>query len=269
MVLFPHCKINIGLQILNRRSDGYHNIATLFYPIPLHDALEVITSEELSFQYWGLPIPSNQEKDNLCLQAYHLLKQDFPSLPPVNIYLQKTIPTGAGLGGGSSNAAFMLRLLNKKYHLGLNTKELMSYASILGSDCGFFIQDKPCFAKGCGNELTPAPIDLSHYHFVLICPRLHIDTAWAYSRIWPKTPENPLEVLLKTPVSQWRDVVKNDFEEAVFEAHPHLAVIKKNLYEKGALYASLTGSGAAVYGIFIDKIKKEQLKFDKAKTFLF
>lgn len=270
MVVFPRCKINIGLQVLNRREDGYHNLATLFYPLPLHDALEVITSQQLSFQQWGLPIPGHPDDDNLCLKAYHLLKHDFPQLPSIDIYLQKTIPIGAGLGGGSSDAAFMLRLLNKKYQLGLNTEKLISYASRLGSDCSFFLQNDPCFATGRGNELQPFPqVDLNHYHIALICPFIHVNTGWAYSRILPHTHESSLRELLLAPVATWKDTVWNDFEKPVFEAHPQLAVIKKMLYEKGALYVSLSGSGATIYGIFIDKPNEKQLNFSQAKTFLF
>lgn len=270
MILFPHCKINIGLQVLNRREDGYHNIATLFYPLPLYDALEIITSQQLSFQQWGLPIPCDPGDDNLCLKAYRLLKHDFPQLPSIDIYLQKAIPVGAGLGGGSSDATFMLRLLNEKYQLGLSMENLISYASLLGSDCSFFLQDKPCFATGRGNELQPFPqIDLSGYHIALICPFIHINTGWAYSRVLPHTHESSLTELLTAPVAHWKDTVWNDFEEPVFEAHPQLAVIKKVLYEKGALYASLSGSGAAVYGIFVDKPDQKQLNFKQAKTLYF
>jgi len=270
MIIFPPCKINIGLQVISRRDDGYHNIATSFYPLPLTDALEIITSAELSFHVSGNAIPGNT-KDNLCLKAYHLLKKDYPRLPPVDIYLHKVIPIGAGLGGGSSDAAYMLRLLNTKHRLAITWEKLQKYASMLGSDCAFFLQDRPCCATGRGDQLYPfSGEDLSHYHFMLVCPDIHINTAEAYKGIIPAMPSVPLPDLLRRPIDTWKDTLVNDFEKPVFEAYPALAEIKETLYRHGALYASLSGSGAAVYGIFPKEHKRQdKLHFGNAAVFFF
>lgn len=271
MIIFPHCKINIGLQILQKRSDGFHDIATVFYPIPFTDVLEVISAEDTSFHATGNPIPG-EKKDNLCLKAYHLLKKDFPHrLPPVSIHLHKIIPAGAGLGGGSSDAAFMLRVLNEKYHLKLTQVQLLHYANQLGSDCAFFLQDKPCYATGRGNELFPlTKEDLRQYHFVLVCPDIHINTAWAYSKVIPHIPHRSVLDLVREPLETWEETVANDFERPVFETYPSLKKIKETLYKEGAVYASLSGSGATVYGIFRKEvIKQKAFSFENARVFYF
>jgi 4-diphosphocytidyl-2-C-methyl-D-erythritol kinase len=270
MIKFPPCKINIGLQILRKRQDGYHDIATVFYPLPLTDVLEVISAKETSLHITGNPVPG-EEKDNLCLKAYHLLKKDFHRLPAVSIYLHKVIPTGAGLGGGSSDAAYMLRILNKKYNLQIPPARLLHYADQLGSDCAFFLQDKPCYATGRGNELFPlTKEDLSGYHFVLVCPDIHINTAWAYGKVIPHIPHRSVLDLVRERIETWEETIVNDFEHPVFETYPSLKKIKETLYKQGALYASLSGSGAAVYGIFPEKgIKQKALSFESARTFYF
>lgn len=270
MITFPHCKINIGLQILQKRPDGFHDIATVFYPVPLKDVLEVVSSEETSFHVTGSSIPGD-EKDNLCLKAYHLLKKDFHKLPPAGIYLHKVIPIGAGLGGGSSDAAFTLKILNEKYNLKLSPGQLLKYANQLGSDCAFFLQDKPCYATGKGNELYPlTQEDLGQYHFVLVCPDIHINTAWAYSKVIPGIPHRSVLDLVREPLDTWDGTVINDFEHPVFETYPQLKRIKERLYKEGALYASLSGSGATVYGIFRKEAAKQKaLSFENARIFYF
>lgn len=249
MVLFPHCKINLGLTILRRREDGYHDLETVFYPLPVKDVLEIIPSERLSLSSSGLPIPGELEA-NLCIKAFHLLQKDFPHLPPVGIYLHKNIPMGAGLGGGSADGAFMLRLLNKCFHLNLSQKDLLVYAARLGSDCPFFILEGPCLGEGRGELLQPLELDLSGYSFVLVNPGVHIGTAWAFSQITPGSSGKPVKAIIRQPLESWRGELVNDFEEPVFRQHPLLRSIKEQLYDQGALYASLTGSGSSIFGIF-------------------
>ncbi|MFM6954840.1 MAG: 4-(cytidine 5'-diphospho)-2-C-methyl-D-erythritol kinase [Sphingobacteriaceae bacterium] len=248
MICFPSAKINIGLQVVSRRADGYHNLESVFYPIGLKEALEVVESDELSFTSSGLSIPGDVDS-NLCLKAYRLLAVDF-SLPPVHIHLHKHIPIGAGLGGGSADAAFFLHLMNDKFALGLSVEQLETYAVALGADCPFFIQNKPAFASGIGNQLRPISVDLSTYFLVLITPNVHISTAEAYRGVKPAMPTFSLLESIQKPVSEWKKFIVNDFEKHLFEAYPQLRALKSSLYEAGALYASMTGSGSSVYGIF-------------------
>ncbi|MCW3465462.1 4-(cytidine 5'-diphospho)-2-C-methyl-D-erythritol kinase [Chitinophaga nivalis] len=249
MIVFPNCKINLGLYITARRADGFHDLETVFYPLPVQDALEVITPGTLQFTSSGIPIPGDQDS-NLCLRAFHLLQQDFPALQPVNIHLHKHIPIGAGLGGGSADAAFMLRLLDHKFQLGLSEEQLTAYAAHLGSDCPFFIPNKPCFATGRGEILEPIALDLSGYSFQLIYPAIHVNTGWAFKQLTPRVPAHSLREMIQLPVSDWKEVISNDFEGPVFQAHPVLATIKAQLYAAGARYAAMSGSGSAVVGIF-------------------
>jgi 4-diphosphocytidyl-2-C-methyl-D-erythritol kinase len=248
MVVFPHCKINLGLQIVSKRSDGYHNIETCFYPVPWTDILEIIKSETFAFSSSGISIPG-MEDDNLCIKAYQLLQNDF-GLSPVHIHLHKVIPTGAGLGGGSSDAAFTLRALNSIFNLKLSLHQLREYASRLGSDCSFFIEDKPMLGTGRGEELSPASVNLKGLFLVLVKPEIHISTAEAYAGIKPQQPSVSLQEILLAPVTDWRNILVNDFEQSVFEKHPTISSIKDGMYRQGALYASMSGSGAAVFGIF-------------------
>lgn len=251
MIFFPNAKLNLGLRVLRKRDDNYHDLETIFYPIAIRDALEILPSKELKLTTTGLKIDGDMES-NLCIKAYHLLKKLHPQLPPVEIHLHKTIPLGAGLGGGSSNAAFTLRLLNEMFELGLSTEELILAALKLGSDCPFFIINEPCVARGRGEELRKIELDLSNYHFVIVNPGIHIDTGWAYSQVQVKPMKETFnldEVVQKSP-AQWKDFLRNDFEEIVATAQPIIAEIKHILYEKGAVYASMTGSGSTVYGLF-------------------
>ncbi len=249
MIAFPNCKINLGLNIVSRREDGYHDIETVFYPLPLQDVLEIISSDKLEFSSSGRSIPGDPE-ENLCIKAWHSLKQDFPRLPPVKIHLHKNIPIGAGLGGGSADAAQTLVLLNEKFGLGILAEQLALYALQLGSDCAFFIYNRPCIATGRGERLEPLPLDLGAYSFLLVAPPVHIDTRWAYSLIEPGLPALPLKDILRLPMEQWKGRMKNDFEEGVLESYPLIKTVKEQLYAKGALYAAMSGSGSAVFGIF-------------------
>jgi 4-diphosphocytidyl-2-C-methyl-D-erythritol kinase len=253
MLVFPNCKINLGLQILDKREDGFHNLETVFYPVPLKDALELIPNadKEIEFEFTatGLALDGKTE-DNLCFKAYHLLKKDFPQLPPVKVHLHKAIPMGAGLGGGSADAAIMLKLLNEKFHLNIPANQLINYALQLGSDCPFFIINKPCFATGRGEALEEIKVDLSAYKIVLINPGIHVNTGWAFSNITPALPQKSIQAIVQQPVETWKTQLKNDFEVPVFITHPQVKAIKDNLYQLGAIYAAISGSGSTVFGIF-------------------
>ena len=261
MVLFPNCKINLGLNIVNKRSDGYHNIETVFLPIQLKDALEVIEKEEFEFSSTGLSIEGEIEK-NLCVKGYHLLKKDFPYLSNVQMHLHKAIPMGAGLGGGSSDGAFTLKLLNKKFELNLSEKQLIDYSLKLGSDCPFFIVNKPCFATSRGEILEPIALDLSTYKIVIVHPDIHVSTAWAFSNINPQGPVKSIQQIIQQPILTWKNELSNDFETPVFKKYPEIKKIKDELYDSGAIYAAMSGSGSAVYGIF-RKEKAISLSFPK------
>ncbi|MCO5948713.1 4-(cytidine 5'-diphospho)-2-C-methyl-D-erythritol kinase [Mucilaginibacter flavidus] len=248
MLIFPNAKINIGLNILNRRDDGYHNLETIFYPVNIKDALEIVVADELSFESSGLEIPGRVE-DNLCIKGYHLLKKDF-YLPPVKIHLHKHIPIGAGLGGGSADAAFFIRLINQNFNLGMTDEQMIGYARKLGADCAFFIKNKPVFAFEIGDEFEPVRLDLSKYQVVLVMPPVHVSTAEAYRGVKPAPVKDSLMDLIYEPIADWKKYIKNDFEASVFKNHPEIRGVKAALYEAGALYASMSGSGASVFGIF-------------------
>ncbi|WP_291401813.1 4-(cytidine 5'-diphospho)-2-C-methyl-D-erythritol kinase [Daejeonella sp.] len=260
MITFPNAKINIGLNILSKREDGYHNLETIFYPIGLRDALEVVESDSLAFSSSGIEIPGN-EMDNLCVKAYHLLANDY-KLPPVHIHLHKHIPIGAGLGGGSSDASFFIKLMNDKFELGLDFSKMENYASQLGSDCAFFIQNKPSIAFAKGDQLQNIALDLSKYFFVLIMPPVHVSTAAAYRGVIPQPVSNSLVELINSPIEDWKTCIKNDFETSVFDQYPIVAEIKSKLYQSGALFASMSGSGSSVFGIFKEKLQLSDLEID-------
>ena len=252
MVVFPNCKINIGLNVIHRRTDGFHDIETVFYPVPWTDILEIIASETDEFIFEGIKIDCRLE-DNLCYKAFRLLKNDF-NLPAIKLFLYKNIPQGAGLGGGSSDAAFVLTTLNKLFSLHLTEDQLMEYASKLGSDCAFFIRNQAAFATGKGEILSPVQPDLKDHYLLIVKPPVHVSTVDAFKLIVPVVPENSLRETIQLPVSEWRSSVKNDFEQPVFSLHPELKTIKEKLYDLGAVYASMSGSGSAVYGLFDRKI---------------
>lgn len=250
MLIFPNAKINIGLNIINRRDDGYHNLETVFYPVNIKDALEIVVADELSFESSGLEIPG-RVADNLCIKGYHLLKKDF-DLPPVKIHLHKHIPIGAGLGGGSADAAFFIRLVDQNFNLGMSDEQMINYARQLGADCAFFIKNKPVFAFEKGDEFEPVRLDLSKYKIVLVMPPVHISTAEAYRGVTPAPVKESLMDLIYEPVADWKKFIKNDFETSLFKNHPEIRGVKAALYEAGAIYASMSGSGASVFGIFED-----------------
>lgn len=257
MVSFPHCKINLGLRILRKREDGYHDLESVFYPLPVEDVLEIVGSREsgvgsmepLIFNQSGLEIAGNPE-DNLCTKAYYLLKKEFPLLPSIQMHLHKNIPMGAGLGGGSADGAFVLKLLNEMFNLNLTTEQLITYSLQLGSDCPFFIIDKPCWATGRGEILEPLQLDLSACSFMIVSPGIHISTSWAFSMI--KTSDSSLSIkeIIQKPVISWKEELVNDFEAPVFNKHPELKIIKETLYKNGAIYSSMTGSGSSVFALF-------------------
>ncbi|WP_395625381.1 4-(cytidine 5'-diphospho)-2-C-methyl-D-erythritol kinase [Daejeonella sp.] len=260
MIMFPNAKINIGLNVLSKREDGYHDLETIFYPIGLKDALEVVESEHLMFTSSGLDIPGDP-MNNLCLKAYHLLSKNH-KLPPVHIHLHKHIPIGAGLGGGSSDASFFIKLMNDKFELGLEISKMEGYASQLGSDCAFFVQNKPAIAFGKGDELQNIEIDLSGFYMVLVMPHVQVSTAEAYRGVIPRATSNPLVDLIKLPIEEWKIFIKNDFEVSVFDQYPIIGDIKSKLYQSGALYASMSGSGSSVFGIFKEKIQLPEMEKD-------
>ena len=248
MILFPNAKLNIGLNIVSRRSDGFRNLLSCFYPVQWCDALEILPTEEARFTLSGISVPGNTDT-NLCLKAYELLKADF-SLPPVFMHLHKNIPIGAGLGGGSADAAFALKLLNELFELKLTAEQLQHYARRLGSDCAFFIRNQPVFATDRGDVFQEIALDFTGYGCTVVYPNIHITTAEAYNQVVPQEPAQPLLTALQQDMSTWKETVKNDFELALFPRYPVLSEIKDQLYQTGALYAAMTGSGSAVFGIF-------------------
>jgi 4-diphosphocytidyl-2-C-methyl-D-erythritol kinase len=250
MIRFPNAKINIGLSVVEKRPDGYHNIETVFYPLAVEDALEIVPSPD---NHTELHLSSNQNfshsQDNLVIKAYQLLSQHF-QLPPLHFYLHKVIPSEAGLGGGSSDAACTLKMLDEMFKLALSKRQLHDFAEKLGADCPFFIENTPVFATGKGNVFQNIELDLSPYKMLLIKPSCSVSTQEAYNNIVPKKANCLLSEAVKQPVSEWKNLIFNDFEPFAFKKHPEIQHIKETLYEKGALYASMSGSGSAVYGIF-------------------
>ena len=264
MITFPNAKINLGLNIIEKRPDGYHNLETIFYPINLQDALEVTRRENNDKEYTlhisGAPLEGEPE-DNLVVKAYKLLKKDYPGLLPVDIHMYKHIPAGAGLGGGSSDAACMIKLLNDKFSLGLSTERMEEYAVKLGADCAFFIRNKPVFATGIGNLFEPVELSLKGYHIILIKPDIFVSTRNAFAEIKPVRPAVSLKEIVKQPMETWKNSMKNDFEDSVFKKFPEIAAIKDELYDLGAVYAAMSGSGSSVYGIFKAPIENVEDKF--------
>lgn len=253
MIVFPNSKINLGLSILDKRADNFHEIETIFYPISLCDALEIIINPEnqaIKFYSYGLEIPGDP-KSNFCLKAYDLLKAEY-ALPGLKIGLIKKIPIGAGLGGGSSDAVFLLKSLNNQFNFKIEDSTISSLASKIGSDCNFFVYNKPALGRGRGDLLEPLNLDLSNYYIKLIHPGIHIGTAEAYSMVAPLKNRSSLLEIIKLPVPDWKGNLVNDFEKPIFKKYPEIEKIKEELYQKGALYSSMSGSGSSVYGIFIE-----------------
>lgn len=250
MITFPNAKINIGLYVTSRRPDGYHNLETLFYPIDLCDILEIVPSQrsETTLSITGITVDGDAEQ-NLVMRAYRLLQSQF-ALPAVDIHLHKVIPFGAGLGGGSADAAYTLRMLRDMFHLPLDDKQLATLAAKLGADCPFFIYNRPLIATGIGNCFASTDLSLKGKYIVLVKPSIAISTAEAYAHVTPQTPLNPLEETLHKELTEWKHCIANDFEKSLFPTHPRIAAIKQHLYDMGAIYASMSGSGSSVFGIF-------------------
>lgn len=273
MITFPNAKINLGLRITEKRSDGYHNLETIFYPVALKDALEIQEHAEpdssiskVDLHISGIKVEGSPE-DNLVVKAYRLLDEHF-QLPPIKIFLHKHIPSGAGLGGGSSDAASMLKLLNDYYSLCLSDNQLEAYASKLGADCAFFIRNTPTFAEGIGNIFSPVDLSLKGYQILLIKPDVFVSTREAFSQIHPCRPTCSLKELIKFPIDKWKDLIVNDFEASVFPQHPTIGQIKEELYRNGAIYASMSGSGSSVFGLFTPDKPLPNFSFD-SKTFCY
>jgi 4-diphosphocytidyl-2-C-methyl-D-erythritol kinase len=258
MIAFPNAKINIGLNVTRKREDGYHDLETIFYPLLIRDAVEIIEADELQFSSTGIVIPGNAD-ENICLKAYNLLKRDY-DLPSLHIHLHKNIPIGAGLGGGSADAAFLIKLLNDKFNLGLSIADMENYARRIGADCAFFISNKPVYAFGKGDVFEDIDLDLSAYYKVLVMPPVHVSTQDAYAGIKPKLAQTSLKELVSLPIENWKDSVKNDFEDSVFVKYPVISDLKKALYDHGAAYASMSGSGASVFGLFKNPIALNELE---------
>ena len=267
MLTFPNAKINLGLNIIEKRPDGYHNLETIFYPIPLEDALEITVPRsdggdtKFRLHQFGLKIAGRPE-DNLAVKAYQLLNARF-GLPSVDIQLLKRIPSGAGLGGGSADAAFMLKLLNEKFGLGLRDKELEACAAQLGADCAFFIRNHPTYAEGIGDVFSPVSLSLKGYRIWLVKPDVFVSTRDAFARIKPRRPSTSLRQVAQLPVEEWKGRMVNDFEESVFPQFPVIAEIKSEMYRRGAVYASMSGSGSSVYGLFAADVALPDADFGK------
>ncbi|SFC70473.1 4-diphosphocytidyl-2-C-methyl-D-erythritol kinase [Flexibacter flexilis DSM 6793] len=264
--LRANAKINIGLHITAKRPDGYHDIESCFYPVGWADEIQISVVEQTTFSYEGLPI-QGATADNLCLKAYYSLKKDFPALPDVHIHLVKNVPIGAGMGGGSSDAAFTLKGLNQLFNLGLNNSQLEDYARKLGSDCAFFVENKPTLATEKGDVFSPLGLSLAGKYIVIVYPSLHVSTAEAYSGVKPTQPATALDVLLKAPLETWRETVQNDFEGSVAAKYSQITDLKTDLYGFGAAYASMTGSGSAVFGILEKSVNDSVLAHFEQKQY--
>lgn len=270
MIVFPCAKINLGLNIVSKRENGYHNLETVFYPIPLYDALEIKYMDEKfpSDTACDLKVTGNavdcDEQKNLVVKAYHILAADY-QLPRIHTHLYKHIPSQAGLGGGSSDAAFMIRLLDERFRLNIGNPEMERYAARLGADCAFFIEAEPAYAEGIGDVLMPADGpdgNLQGYYLCVVKPDVAVSTKEAYSAITPKKPAKSCRDIVRQPIETWKEELVNDFEEPIFKMHPELEAIKQKLYDQGAVYASMSGSGSALYGIFKEEPKGIEEQFD-------
>ena len=265
MITFPNAKINLGLNIVEKRPDGYHNLETIFYPIPLQDALEITPWEGGERKYKlaqsGIQIAGDDE-NNLVVKAYKLLDNLY-NLPPIEINLLKHIPSGAGLGGGSADAAFMLCMLNQHFQLNIPNEQLEVYAAQLGADCAFFVENKPTFAEGIGNIFSPIELSLKGYKLLLVKPDIFVSTRDAFAQIKPKRPSISLKEVAKMPVEAWKTYMVNDFEESVFPQFPAIADIKALLYDMGAIYASMSGSGSSVFALFKGDATLPKVDFGK------
>lgn len=260
MIVRPCAKINLGLYVTERRPDGYHNLQTVFYPIPITDEIEVERGETDTLSISGIPVAGNLD-DNLVMRVVRLLRDEGYVVPPVNIHLQKNIPSGAGLGGGSSDAAFMMRLLNDMFSLEISEDRMEQLVGTLGADCAFFIRCAPVYATGIGNIFSSIKVDLSGYYLVLVKPDDFISTKEAYGNVHPHQPRFNLRDTIESDICMWQSMLRNDFEDSVFPQHPTVEGIKQKLYDLGAEYASMSGSGSSVFGIFRQPIKNLHYHF--------
>ena len=264
MITKPICKINLGLNVVERRPDGYHNLETVFYPVPIHDVLEVFQMDEsfpspvdCDLKVTNLHIDGDEQK-NLVVRAYNLLKQDFPQMPRVHAHLWKGIPTQAGMGGGSSDCGFMITLLNEMFQLGLSEQQMIGYAARLGADCAFFIVNRPVYAEGIGEKMQDITLDLSGWYLAIVRPAIPVSTREAFSLITPQHPAENCREIVKQPVESWRGRLTNDFEKSVFTLYPQIGAIKDRLYDMGAAYAAMSGSGSSLYGLFREPVGLEE-----------
>ena len=255
MITFPIAKINLGLNVVSRRPDGYHNLETVFYPVPIYDVLEVNEMHEefpshvpCDIKVSNIAIEGDEQR-NLVVRAYDKLAAFYP-LPRIHVHLFKSIPTQAGMGGGSSDGAYMIRLLNEMFSLGMGVQEMIDISATLGADCPFFIQSVPAYAEGIGEKLTPINLDLSNYYIAVVRPNIPVSTKEAFSLITPQPAKVCCKDIVQRPVEEWRDLLVNDFEKSVFAIHPEIAEIKERLYCLGAVYAAMSGSGSSVFGLF-------------------
>ena len=273
MITFPIAKINLGLNVVEKRSDGYHNLQTVFYPVPIMDALEIVpmsdgfpSDVDCDLKVTNMHIEGDEQR-NLVVRAYQLLKHDFPTLPRIHAHLWKGIPTQAGMGGGSSDCAYMIRLLNDTFEVHLSDAQMQQYAAQLGADCAFFIQSRPCYAEGIGERLELIALDLSGWFIGVVRPDIPVPTKEAFSRIRPHYPVQNCKEVIAQPVEMWRDHLTNDFEDSVFALHPEIGNIKEQLYKMGATYAAMSGSGSALFGLFKEEPKDLSQAFHDMFTF--
>ena len=273
MITFPVAKINLGLNVVEKRADGYHNLQTVFYPVPIMDALEIVpmsdgfpSDVDCDLKVTNITIDGDEQR-NLVVRAYQLLKADYPELPRVHAHLWKGIPTQAGMGGGSSDCGYMIRLLNETFDMGLSSEQMQQYAARLGADCAFFIESRACYAEGIGERLQPIDLDLSGWHIGVVRPDIPVPTKEAFSRIHPHYPALNCRDVVRQPVETWRDRLTNDFEESVFVLHPEIGAVKEQLYKMGATYAAMSGSGSALFGLFKDEPDALRQTFPDMFTF--
>ena len=271
MITFPIAKINLGLNVVEKRPDGYHNLETVFYPVQIQDALEIFemapdfpSAADCDLKVTGICIEGD-ERNNLVVRAYNMLKAEHPELPRVHVHLYKDIPSQAGMGGGSSDCGFMLSLLNCQFQLGLSDERLIDYAAQLGADCPFFILNSPCYAEGIGEKLQSIPLNLSGLYLAIVRPAIPVSTKEAFSLITPMHPERNCRDIVMSPVDSWRDQLVNDFEKSVFTLYPEIGRIKQRLYDLGAVYAAMSGSGSSLFGIFRSPVVLDE--FDSEGTF--
>ena len=264
MLTKPIAKINLGLNVVEKRPDGYHNLETVFYPVPICDALEVLPMDEdfpspyeCDLKVTNIAIDGDEQR-NLVVRAYQLLKQDFPTLPRIHTHLYKGIPTQAGMGGGSSDCGFMIALLNRQFQLGLSEQQMIDYAARLGADCAFFIVSQPCYAEGIGERLERIPLSLEGWYLAVVRPAIPVSTREAFSLIKPCRPVRNCRDIVMQPVETWRGQLTNDFEKSVFAIHPEIGAIKERLYQLGATYAAMSGSGSSLFGLFRQPVSLDE-----------